>query len=53
MERITAFSDEFFRLLKTIQITDILDILLVAFLIYQVISKTNTGRACSGWHLCF
>ena len=45
MERIIAFFDEFFRLLKTIQITDILDILLVAFLIYQVISKTNTGRA--------
>lgn len=44
MDRIIAFFDEFFRLLKTIQLTDVLDIVLVTFLIYQLIAKAHSSR---------
>ncbi len=45
MDRIVAFFDEFFQLLKTIQLTDILDIVLVTILVYQLIMKANSVRA--------
>lgn len=44
MDRIIAFFDEFFRLLKTIQLTDILDIVLVTVLVYQLIMKAHSSR---------
>lgn len=47
MKAIVEYFNEFFRLLKTIQLADIIDILLVAFVVYRIIlmiRTTSTSR---------